>query len=401
MRPEDTQIDSGSARGQIQPPARSAEEAQAAVANIARDQIDSIYSGEPTAEAKPTAEASAPNAYTRTHQPAHSVQPNQWQQYHSAWQNYYQKYYERYYVGAVQQAHAAYGEKVNELEQKVQQGSDKAVEQIEKESGTDGSSLSRDEAMYDLRSQLVGKLQESTKKVRKSRHFVPIVAALVVLILFSFLQYNRVIIANVKAYVTPGEIDPQNIVVDPNASLQVSDKPVLIIPKINVNVPVNYNVTPDQKSQLKAMENGVAYFGIAGANSKPGQVGNTVISGHSSNDFIDGGNYKFVFALLERLKKGDIFYLHYEGIRYTYSVTGTKVVKPTDVSALVYKTDKPIATLITCTPLGTALNRLLVIGEQVSPNPAQAAAAPTSSSTKEDDVIPGNSPTFFERIFGG
>lgn len=398
MRPEDNQIDSGQARGQIQPPSRAHDDAQAAVANIARGQIDSIYSGQPVQEPVQTTPSQIPetNAYQRTHQAAHTVQPEQWQQYHSAWQNYYQKYYERYYVGAVQQAHATYSSQVNELAEKVQSAAPSKVDQIET-----AQEISRDEAMYDLRAQLVDKLQTSTKKVRKSRHFVPIMAALIVLVLFSFLQFNRVIISNVKAYVTPGEIDPQNIVVDPNASLTVSDDPLLIIPKINVNVPVNYDTKPDQASQLKAMENGVAYFGIAGANSKPGQVGNTVISGHSSNDFIDGGNYKFVFALLERLKKGDIFYLHYEGIRYTYSVTGTQVVKPNNVRALVYETDKPIVTLITCTPLGTALNRLLVTAEQVSPNPARASAAPTTSSSQDDSVMPGNSPTFLERIFGG
>jgi sortase A len=225
-------------------------------------------------------------------------------------------------------------------------------------------------------------------------------AALVVLMIFSILQYNRAIIANVKAYVTPGDIDPQNLVVDPNASIQVGPEPLLVIPKINVNVPVNYNVTPDQASQLKAMENGVAWFGIPGANSKPGQVGNTVISGHSSNDFTESGSYKFVFALLERLKPGDTFYLHYEGIRYTYNVTRTKVVKPTDVSALVYETTKPEVTLITCTPLGTALNRLLVTAEQVSPNPATAASAPVSSGSSSNSAMPGNAPTLLERMFG-
>ena len=264
----------------------------------------------------------------------------------------------------------------------------------------ESDTISKDEAMYDLRSQLIEKVQKSGKKVRSSRHFVPITAALIVLLIFSLLQYNRAIIANVKAYVSPGEIDPQNIVVDPTASLKVSKEPRLIIPKINVNVPVNYNATPDQASQLKAMENGVAWFGIPGANSKPGQIGNTVISGHSSNDFIDGGSYKFVFALLERMKEGDVFYLHYQGTRYSYTVTRIRVVKPTDVSALVYKTTKPEVTLITCTPLGTALNRLLVTAEQVSPSPTTATAAPNTSDSDSEAVMPGNSPTFFERVFG-
>jgi sortase A len=264
----------------------------------------------------------------------------------------------------------------------------------------DNESMSREEAMHDLRSQLLAKVKETAKKFRKSRHFVPIAAAVAVLLVFGFLQYNRVIIANVQAYVTPGDIDPQNIVVDPNASLKVGPEPLLIIPKINVNVPVVWDTQPDHDSQMKAMENGVAYFGIPGANSKPGQIGNTVISGHSSNDFIDSGSYKFVFALLDRLQEGDVFYVHYNGVRYTYTVKKTEIVKPTQVDALVYPTDKPVVTLITCTPLGTSLNRLLVTGEQVSPDPSAASAAPADAGSSASSEMPGSSPTFFERLFG-
>ena len=388
MRPEDRQMSAPDPRGHIQAPRRDDSAAQSAAANIARSQLDSIYSGN-THPQSATQSTELPAAYRRTHDAKHATHAEQWQQYHSAWQEYYQKYYEQYYVGAVQQVHQAYSEQAATLKTEPA-----GV-------GLTAGTIDRDEAIDDLRSQLLGKVKEAGKKVRGSRHFVPLTAALVVLLLFSFLQYNRVIIANVKAYVTPGEIDPQNIVVDPNASLQVSQDPLLIIPKINVNVPVDYDTKPDQASQLKAMENGVAWFGIPGANSKPGQVGNTVISGHSSNDFIDSGSYKFVFALLDRLKPGDIFYLHYQGVRYTYSVTKTRVVRPTDVSALVYETSKPEVTLITCTPLGTALNRLLVTAEQVSPNPASAGSAPAAGTGDDKAVMPGNSPTVLERIFGG
>ncbi len=391
MRPEDRQITPIDPRGQIQAPSRT--DGSAAAADIARTQIDSIYSGDSQARngQVPQQDDQIPAAYRRTHDSKHVTHAEQWQQYHTAWQQYYQKYYEHYYVGAVQQVHKEYSEKASNVPASTPSFGPKSDEP---------ETMSKSEAVNDLRGQLLDKIKHGAKKVHTSRHFVPLTAAVVVLLLFSVLQYNRAIIANVKAYVTPGEIDPQNIVVDPNADLQVGPEPMLIIPKINVKVPVNYDATPDQASQLKAMENGVAYFGIPGANSRPGQVGNTVIAGHSSNDFIDNGKYKFVFALLERLKPGDIFYLNYEGTRYTYTITSTKVVKPTDVSSLVYPTTKPEVTLLTCTPLGTALNRLLVIAEQVSPNPASATTAPANSGSSSGSEMPGNSPTVFERIFG-
>jgi len=149
------------------------------------------------------------------------------------------------------------------------------------------------------------------------------------------------------------------------------------------------------------MEKGVAHFAIPGANSHPGEIGNTALAGHSSNDIFDTGDYKFIFVQLEKLTVGDTIYANYEGKRYTYVVTRTETVRPTDVNKLIYPTDKPVMTLITCTPIGTALNRFLVTAEQVSPDPTQAAAAPQSETTEADTTnIPGNSPTLLERLFG-
>lgn len=379
---------------------------QAAAANIVRDQLDSIYSGNtttPTPQTTPVPQTEsiqqqeivAANPYDRTQTNPAEVQADQWKQYHSAWQDYYQKYYERYYVGQVYRAH-------QELEARIAQAGKNTSSAATETPVTDApvETFNRDEALYDLRSKLREKVSDSAKKVRKSQHFIPITAAACVIVLFLFLQYNRVLFANVEAYITPGSIDPANIIVDPLTTTAVSPEPKLIIPKINVDVPVNYDVTPDYDSQMKAMENGVAWFGIPGANSKPGQIGNTVLSGHSSNDIIDPGAYKFIFAQLERLTKGDAIYANYNGVRYTYVITKTEVVKPTEVSKLIYPTDKPVMTLITCTPLGTSLNRLLVTAEQVSPNPSEAAAAPEAGSTGGPIAIPGNSPTLLQRIFG-
>lgn len=385
-----------------------------AAANIVRDQLDNIYSGNtstPTPQTTPAVPAEktqespeqgqsleAANPYERTHSEYAHVQAEQWKQYHSAWQDYYQKYYERYYIGQVYHARQA-------LEARAQEATTAPVappsEATQTQSPREPESMTRDEAMYDLRSKLLGKVRSSAKKVRKSRHFVPITAAVGVVLLFLFLQFNRLIIANVQAYVSPGTIDPANIIINPSTDLAVSPDPKLIIPKINVDVPAIWDTKPDYDSQMAAMQKGVAWFGIPGADSHPGQVGNTVLSGHSSNDLLDQGDYKFIFARLDHLTNGDSIFINYQGKRYTYTVTKTQVVSPTDVSALVYPTTKPILTLITCTPLGTSQNRLLITAEQVSPDPANATPAPSSSGNTAPASIPGSSPTFVERIFGG
>lgn len=354
---------------------------QDAAANVVRTQINTVYQQQ----------ESAPQSRPLT------TQEEQWKQYHSAWQEYYQKYYERYYIGQINDAK-------RELEAKAAEAASNntplPVTTVSKELPEDNESSSRQKALHDLKKDLLGKVQYASKKARGSKHFVPIAAALCVMFVFLFLQYNRVLFANVQAYVTPGNIDPQNIIVDPNVEQNVGPEPRLIIPKINVDVPVVYGVGTDNASQMAAMEKGVAHFGIPGANSVPGQVGNTVISGHSSNDILDSGDYKFIFAQLEKLQAGDTIYANYQGKRYTYVVTKMEIVKPTEVSKLIYTTDKPVLTLITCTPLGTAEKRLLVTAEQVSPDPARAAVAPTVDPGASSAPLPGNSPTFIERLFG-
>jgi sortase A len=394
-------------------PARSVSRAiNAAAVNIVRDQLSSIYGGNTTTPtpqttpvaAAPNVQASPPileqsleteNPYERTHTTYAHVQAEQWKQYHSAWQDYYQKYYERYYVGQVYHAKQALETRASEATSSVVAPPAQALPIGEPET------MTHDEAMYDLRSKLLSNIRASAKKVRKSRHFVPITAATCVVLLFLFLQFNQILIANVQAYISPGDVDPANIIVNPSTDIAVSPDPKLIIPKINVDVPVYYDVTPDYDSQMAAMQKGVAWFGIPGANSHPGQVGNTVLSGHSSNDITDQGDYKFIFARLDHLVKGDSIFVNYQSKRYTYTVTNTSVVKPTDVGALVYPTTKPILTLITCTPLGTSLNRLLITAEQVSPDPTNATTAPTASTTTKPASIPGSAPTLFERLFGG
>lgn len=341
-------------------------------ADVVRGQLDSLYDQKHDEhreeQAKEPAQTPAP-------QPASGDPAQHMNQYHAQWQDYYQKYYERYYVGHLHQA-------IQEHEQ---------------------SSMSEEERrameVANLREKIALKAKTSAKKARKSRHFIPIFSAITVALIVAFMQYNQVIMATILAYVSPGAINPNNIIVDPNADVRVDPAPRLVIPKINVDVPVVYGVGYDQRSQLEAMKNGIAHFSIPGANSVPGQLGNTVLSGHSSNDLFDPGDYKFIFAQLDKMEKGDTVYVNYESIRYTYTITKKEVVLPTQVNKLIYPTKKPVLTLITCTPLGTAEKRLLVTAEQVAPDPSKAKAADTSSGGGEA-TFAGDGPTLLERLFG-
>ena len=341
-----------------------------AAANVVRDQLDALYDNQPKVMEAPKQDESGQTkeqAYRRA---------DGWQQYHSEWQSYYRQYYEHYYVGKLHQA-------INQHEEAKKTPDEKQQAELEM-----------------LRAKILEGAKINAKKARKSRHFIPLFSSIVVVFVVAFLQYNEIIFANVQAYVSPGNIDPQNIVVDPTASTHVPSAPKLIIPKINVDVPVVYNVPSDNNHLMAAMQKGVAHFSIPGANSTPGQLGNTVYSGHSSNDLFDPGDYKFIFAQLDKLQKGDTIFINYKSTRYTYTVTKKQVVEPTNVQALLGHNDKPYLTLITCTPLGTALHRLLVTAEQISPDPSKAQAKDSSDNSQSDTAMPGNTPTVIERLFG-
>ena len=322
--------------------------------------------------------------------------PEQWKQYHSAWQKYYQMYYERYYVNHLtsKQQEMQTFIKSKALQNPIQQ------ETIPNSSNDD--SVSQSDAVKELRSEIRQKVRESAQKVQKSRHFIPAIAGVLVVFAFLFLQYNRVIFGAVAAYTTPGNIEPQNIIVDPTVNIEVSPEPRMIIPKINIDAPVVYGVGADHASQMKAMESGIAHFAVAGANAVPGQVGNAVFAAHSSNDAFARGDYKFVFAQNEKLAKDDVIYMNYESKRYTYKVTSMEVVMPNEVGKIQLQTDKPMLTLISCVPLGTAEKRLLVFAEQISPDPSGASNSTDATSASSDNVsIPGQpSPTLLERLFG-
>ena len=387
-----------------------------AAVNLAREQVLQSFKNEPqnytdveASEPKAQAETSQPevkeapvvkentepksqpNPYNRTlssSPAAPTVNAKEWKKYHSAWQDYYRKYYEDYYVGAVQKTASQLAK---------QQSSVKAAKVVMPTA--EDAETEKKETFDNLRDKINHRASTSARKFRKSRHFIPIISGLAVVLIFVFLQYNRIFFAFAAAYITPGNADSSIVEIDPTLSAAVGPEPLLIIPKINVKVPIIFGIGNDHASQQAGMERGVTHFSIPGANALPGQTGNLAIAGHSSNDVFDSGDFKFIFARLDSLVEGDTIFINFEGVRHTYVVTRKEVVLPTNVDSLLFPTDRPMLTLITCTPLGTARYRLLVIAEQISPDPEQAEPAPEQEVTDDTPVeMPSNSSTLFQRL---
>lgn len=144
----------------------------------------------------------------------------------------------------------------------------------------------------------------------------------------------------------------------------------IIIPRLGKNIPI-IDVSHGSDTDYASMEDifmdelkkwVVRYPWTA----KPGEVGNVFIFGHSSNYPWVQSQYNDVFALLDKLTAGDEITIFYNQKKYTYRITDKSIVKPGDVKALESRdpTKKEIS-LMTCWPVGTALQRILVFGELV------------------------------------
>jgi sortase A len=93
----------------------------------------------------------------------------------------------------------------------------------------------------------------------------------------------------------------------------------------------------------------------------PGYLGNSVIFGHSVlPQFFNPTNYLTIFSTLHTLKPGDTMSINADGASYTYKISDMYEAQPDDLSPLAQVYNGRYLTLITCTPPGTYLRRLII-----------------------------------------
>ncbi len=125
----------------------------------------------------------------------------------------------------------------------------------------------------------------------------------------------------------------------------------LSIPKLGIT---NAVVRTDHTDLKKSL---IQYAGTA----MPGDLGNTVIFGHSVlPQFFDPKNYITIFSTLHTLHPGDDIIVAADGATYDYKIADMYAVEPDNLSPLAQSYDGRYLTLITCTPPGTFLKRLIV-----------------------------------------
>lgn len=146
--------------------------------------------------------------------------------------------------------------------------------------------------------------------------------------------------------VIPVEEQSHLEIVDPGTAIAKIE-----IPKIGVESYVLPTVGRDD------LKKGVGHFPET---SQAGQLGNAAYAGHRTT-------YGGPFYELDELGVGDrVIITRSDGNRYTYAVTDTEVVHP-DGFNINNRLDPQLAqlTLMTCTPVHSAVNRLIIYGELV------------------------------------
>lgn len=153
---------------------------------------------------------------------------------------------------------------------------------------------------------------------------------------------------------------------DPDAPGDAKPEVFVKIEKIAVDVPMIWTQSENEKISLKDLESGLSHFPKSAA---PGENGNAIISGHSSNFVWAKGDYNYIFKNLNNLEKGDIVNIktiqkNGKVFVYKYQIND-KFVTTADDEKIFLETENPSLTLSTCWPLGTNLKRLIVKADLV------------------------------------
>jgi LPXTG-site transpeptidase (sortase) family protein len=158
---------------------------------------------------------------------------------------------------------------------------------------------------------------------------------------------------------------------------ELKDKGTQDAPPIRENVPEFFNLKVDKLKISKGIietnsfnMNPDKYLGHYAGTALPGEVGNVFIYGHSVVPFFfNPDNYKTIFSTLHNLENEDVIEVEYNGKTYKYKVFEKKVLSPEEVNPLAtitpaYLNEKTLS-LMTCTPPGTTLKRLIVGAKQI------------------------------------
>ncbi len=154
---------------------------------------------------------------------------------------------------------------------------------------------------------------------------------------------------------------------DPSAPGTARPSYQITLDKIHVQAPLIWSVSTLEAALQEDLKKGVVRYPQTGI---PGQAGNMVATGHSSNYIWVSGTYNYIFKDLNNLQAGDeivVTALQANGkmLEYKYAVTTKEVVSPDD-QRIFEDTPKQSLTIATCWPLNTNWKRLMLKAEQTN-----------------------------------
>ena len=165
-------------------------------------------------------------------------------------------------------------------------------------------------------------------------------------------DYNKYLVTQNRNIVTDAEYDPDAYYETLLNFMGNGIMGYVEIPKIGLTEPIYHYSTE--------VSLGIGIGHIHGSSLPTGgETTHTVLTGHRGLP-----NQKF-FSDLDKIKKGDKFYMHILNKILAYQVYDIKVIEPTDVDVLMIENGRDLATLVTCEPYGVNTHRLLVMGERV------------------------------------
>lgn len=144
----------------------------------------------------------------------------------------------------------------------------------------------------------------------------------------------------------------------------------LIVPKFNVDDPIVISKYTNMnefiyKNYNEELKEGVVKYPTT---PEPGQSGNTLIFGHTSQERWKENPYGMAFAHIADIAMGDVIQIVWKGQLYEYKVVDIQVKYPQHVNETYMQyanLSKNYLTLMGCYPIGTAKQRILVIAEQL------------------------------------
>ncbi|MGG5460450.1 class C sortase [Clostridium sp. B9] len=130
----------------------------------------------------------------------------------------------------------------------------------------------------------------------------------------------------------------------------------LEVPSIKLNLPIYFGTDPNTLTKGIGMLEGTS-FPVGGEST------HSVLAAHT------GLTNQKLFTDIDKLKKGDIFFIHIFKKKMAYKVNQIKVVHPDQIDELKIIKGKDYVTLLTCYPYGINTERLLVRGERTDITP--------------------------------